>query len=84
VFGLTERTYPTDGWDFITALSNQSFAVNIITGDHDFIDFGNTLTATWVKNKKGLTFTPIRNAGHLLWIDQPEAFTKELAHKLGR
>lgn len=82
VFGLTEQTYPTAGWDLVSDLSSKSFPVRIITGDHDFLDYENLLIKKWIAGKKQFTFTQIPKAGHLLWIDQPDLVTKELAKAL--
>jgi pimeloyl-ACP methyl ester carboxylesterase len=82
VYAITERSYPKEGWDLIASLEEQSFPVRIITGDHDFIDFENVLIKKWTAGKKQFTFTPVPRAGHLLWIDQPEIFTKELGNAL--
>ncbi|HZY80100.1 MAG TPA: alpha/beta hydrolase [Cyclobacteriaceae bacterium] len=84
VYELTEKTYPKEGWDYVAVLEKQSFPVSIITGDHDFIDFGNSVAKKWVAGRKQFTFTPIKNAGHLLWVDQPDALTKELRTQLNR
>ncbi len=82
VYGITESTYPKEGWDLISKLEGKSFTIKIITGDHDFIDYENVIVKKWIAGKKDYTFTPIPKAGHMLWIDQPDLVTKEIGKAL--
>ena len=82
VFHLTSSTYPQSGWDYFEEFKQQAYPVSIIIGDHDFLDFGNHLTRKWSSEVPRIKFTTIENAGHLIWIDQPEAFSKVLHHHL--
>lgn len=84
VFELTARTYPASGWDYIQEFQKQAYPVSIIVGDHDFLDFNNYLVKEWVNEVSKIQLTVIENAGHLLWLDQPNAFTKQLAMQLKR
>ena len=81
VFELTARTYPASGWDYIQEFQKQAYPVSIIVGDHDFLDFNNYLVNEWVKVSK-IQLNVIENAGHLLWLDQPKEFIKQLAMQL--
>ncbi|RFS16288.1 alpha/beta fold hydrolase [Emticicia sp. C21] len=78
VYNLTTRTYPSGGFNFIVSLQKAGFPVKVIMGDNDFLDFGNTLMPKWFKEVPNGQFIPIKNAGHLLWFDQPVAFEKAL------
>jgi proline iminopeptidase len=82
VFELTARTYPPSGWDYFQQFKRQAYPVSIIIGDHDFLDFGNHLTRKWAGDVPRIKLTTIENAGHLIWIDQPKAFSKELQQHL--
>ncbi len=78
VYGLTERTYPEKGWDFIEDFKEQSYDIAVIIGDHDRFDMGNHIFRKWTSEVPRAKFTSIEKAGHLLWIDQPEDLTKTL------
>ncbi len=78
VFPLTASTYPRTGWDYIQEFKRESYPVNILVGDHDFLDFGNELIKKWVKGINQINLVIVTNAGHMIWLDQPEVFTSEL------
>ena len=78
VYDLTTKTYPANGFNFIASLQKADFSVKVIMGDNDFLDFGNTLMPKWFKEIPNSRFIPIKNAGHLLWFDQPIAFEMAL------
>jgi proline iminopeptidase len=80
---LTEKTYPASGWNYIQEFSARQYPVGIIVGDHDFVDFGNGLLERWRREAPRVNVTIIRNAGHLLWIDQPETLAQAIARHLG-
>lgn len=82
VFGLTEASYPKSGWDYVQEFIDQTYAVGIIVGDHDFLDFGNLLIKKWVSDSKRIRLSIIENAGHIIWLDQPKEFTKQLVRHL--
>ncbi len=84
VFELTAKTYPPSGWDYVQAFKNQSYPVSIIAADHDFLDFNNLLVRKWAGEVPRLKLTVVEKAGHLLWLDQPEVFARQLAQHLGR
>ena len=84
VDALTARTYPAQGWDYIRAFRQRAYPVSILVGDHDFIDFKNRLLTQWVEGLPGVRLRILPRAGHLLWIDQPTAFTTELERVLSR
>lgn len=78
VYNLTTKTYPSSGFNFIASLQKVDFPVKVIMGDNDFLDFGNALMPKWFKEVPNSQFIPIKNSGHLLWLDQPVAFEKAL------
>lgn len=82
VFGLTEASYPKSGWDYVHEFTIQTYAVSILVGDHDFLDFGNLLLKKWLAGSTRIRLSIIEDAGHFLWIDQPDEFAKQLARHL--
>jgi proline-specific peptidase len=84
VFELTAKTYPPSGWNYVQAFANQSYPVSIIAADHDFLDFNNLLVRKWAGEVPRLKLSVVENAGHLLWVDQPEMFAKVLVQHLER
>ncbi len=75
-------TYPSDGWDFLVHFSRGRYPVTIMVGDHDFLDFGTALLTKWTAGLANVRLTVVENAGHLIWIDQQRAFTRELRSAL--
>lgn len=82
LFPLIEATYPPSGWDYIQEFKKQSYPVSIIIGDHDFLDFGNHLIKEYVSEVPRIKLNIIENAGHIVWIDQPDVFTKKFRKQL--
>ena len=82
VFSLTEASYPGNGWNYIEDFKDVSYPISILSGDHDFLDFGNKLATNWVIETPHIHLDIVKNAGHLIWIDQPEVFTKLLRNHL--
>ena len=84
VFQLTAQTYPKSGWNYLQEFKSGTYPVNIIIGDHDFLDFGNNLIKKWVAGIPQIKLTTIKNAGHIPWLDQPDVFVRELSQHLKR
>jgi proline iminopeptidase len=84
LFPLIELTYPKSGWNFIDDFSKEHYKIDLITGDHDFLDFRNPLAKKWAGDLPRINLTIIPKAGHILWIDQPEAFRKAFDAALER
>lgn len=84
VYGLTERTYPEDGWDYISEFKEQEYPVNFIAASHDFLDFGNGLINKWTNEVQRASIQIISEAGHMVWIDQPISFRNALRSALIR
>lgn len=84
VFELTAKTYPAAGWNYVAAFKEQAYPVSIITGDHDFLDFGASLANKWAGEVPRIKLSIIKKAGHILWIDQPGEFEQQLTLHLGK
>jgi proline iminopeptidase len=81
---LTSKTYPASGWDYVQEFRQRSHPVGIVVGDHDFLDFGNPLLRKWVQGIPQIELRIVKNAGHLIWVDQPERVSEELHRLLER
>jgi pimeloyl-ACP methyl ester carboxylesterase len=79
---VIEPSYPPDGWDFFEYFRTGGYPVSIVVGDHDFVDFGIPLLTRWTAGLDNVKLAVIENAGHLIWIDQPGAFTQALRSAL--
>lgn len=84
VYELTAKTYPASGWDYVQEFKTHAYPVSIIAGDHDFLDFKNHLVKKWVSGIGQVKLTVIKNAGHMLWLDQPKEFINQLEKQLKR
>lgn len=82
VGGIIEPTYPAGGWDFFANFRQGGYPVTIMAGDHDFVDFGTPLLSKWTAGLANVQLKVIENAGHLIWIDQERAFSRELRSAL--
>lgn len=82
VFNLTASTYPEAGWDYIKEFKDRTYPVGIIVGDHDFLDFGHQKIERWVGQIPRIKLRVIKNAGHILWLDQPQTFAQALREQL--
>lgn len=82
VYTLTEKTYPEGGWDYISEFQKRSYPVVIISGNHDWLAFGNLLNKKWTADTPHMVFHEIADAGHLLWIDQADALHRALRQYL--
>lgn len=63
---------------------NDNAKTTIIFGDHDFLDFNGEVYQKLIKDYKNIRFKLIKSAGHNIWVDDPEAFKKELDSALTR
>lgn len=63
-------------YDYRELLNNTN--TTILFGDHDFIDFGGEVHQSLLRGYDRVQFRLVRQAGHNIWIDQPETFRKEL------
>jgi len=78
-----DRSLPKS-WDSRPLLKAHPVAVNVIQGDQDYVDPGAT---TWVQVSRDhpeVQVTVIDRAGHMPWIDDPDAYDDALAAALTR
>jgi pimeloyl-ACP methyl ester carboxylesterase len=75
------RTMPLN-YDFTGALSNRACPTTVILGDHDFADMGARVIRQQVAGLPGVRLVVLKNAGHMLWIDQPVAFSAAIDRAL--
>lgn len=81
---LTVKTYPASGWDYVAEFARREYPVAIVGAEQDFLDTGAPLLKAWASQVPRLELTILPSAGHLPWIDQPEAFREALRRHLGR
>ena len=81
---LTTKTQPVSGWDYVQEFAQRAYPVAIVTGDHDFLDFGNPLARKWVQAVPRIELRIVPGAGHMIWIDQPARVSQELDRLLQR
>jgi len=54
----------------------------VIVGTHDYCDLGPTFWPKLVTTIPNARLDTIQNAGHCIWMDQPETFTRSLRSAL--
>ena len=67
---------------FWPALKAFKGPVRVIIGTDDYVDLGPTYWPRLVKVMPDSRLDTIRNAGHSIWMDEPEAFTRALRSAL--
>ena len=67
---------------FWPALKAFKGPVRVIIGTDDYVDLGPTYWPRLVKVMPDARLDTIRNAGHSIWMDEPEAFTRALRSAL--
>jgi len=75
------RTMPKS-YDFRPVLTGHRCKVAVILGDHDLVDMGAARHRRWIASAPSVTLVIIRDAGHNLWMDSPQEFTKALGRAL--
>ena len=72
--------------DFVSLLARHPYPVTVINGDHDLAEFGN-----WYYSSKEFRESApkvgviiLKNAGHIMWIDDPRGFRKALKKGLSK
>jgi proline iminopeptidase len=78
-----DRTEPQT-YDFTPAIAAHRCRVWVLMGDHDYVDYGLVRTRRWMKDAGNARLAEIKNAGHVLWLDDPELFRKDLLEALGK
>ena len=75
------RTMP-ERYDFIPVLERHPRPVAVVLGDHDYVDMGGRAWRPVAASMPNVDLHTIEEAGHVPWIDQPQAFRKTLAQAL--
>lgn len=70
-------------YDYREALNN-NMKTTILFGDYDFLDFNAEEHTKLIKAYPNIQLRLIKQAGHNIWIDEPELFRKELDKALNR
>ena len=60
---LLKHHNPKSGWDYFEDFRQAEFSVDIIVGDHDFLDMGNGLIRKWTKDINQVDLVIIKHAG---------------------
>lgn len=68
--------------EFWPALKEFRGPVRVIIGTHDYVDLGPTFWPKLVTKIPNARLDTIRNAGHSIWMDEPEQFTRALRSAL--
>lgn len=77
--------FETVNWKYnYRSLLNDKTKTTILFGDHDFIDFNAEYHKSHIESYPNIHLELFKNAGHNIWIDQPEAFRQKLAEALKR
>jgi proline iminopeptidase len=76
------RTTPQT-WDFTPAIAAHRCKVWILIGDHDYVDYGLPEHRRWTASVPNAQLAVFKNAGHVLWLDDPALFRRTLLDALG-
>ncbi|HUF03861.1 MAG TPA: alpha/beta hydrolase [Aridibacter sp.] len=78
-FKTVEQNY-----DFVPGLRVHPFPITVINGDHEQLDFGNSLWRQVSPELPNVDIRVIEKAGHNIWIDQPAVFRENLRKALAK
>lgn len=67
-------------WDFTGDIKKTRLPVTIINGDDDYLPI--SYHKEWIPGVPNAELKPIKDAGHLCWLDQPEVFGQLLLEAL--
>ena len=73
----------TNDYDFSQFIRSHPGDVTVISGDHDYADWQNSFFEPFHKEVP-FRYSIIKNAGHDMWIDDPDAFRESLGKGLSR
>jgi proline iminopeptidase len=76
------RTTPRS-YDFTDAIAAHRCKVWVLIGDHDYVDYGLPEHRKWTAEVPNARLAVFKNAGHVLWLDEPELFRDTLLEALG-
>jgi len=71
-------------YDFRALLDTHGHSVDIIIGDHDYVDPGAAMSRYWFEEGSPVRLTVLENAGHAAWLDRPRAFRTALVEAMSR
>jgi pimeloyl-ACP methyl ester carboxylesterase len=77
------RTTPQT-WDFTPAIAAHRCRVWVLIGDHDYVDYGLPEHRRWTSSVPNAQLAVFKNAGHVLWLDDPPLFRATLLDALGK
>jgi proline iminopeptidase len=60
-------------YDFVAVLRARACPTAIVLGDHDIADMGARVIHQQVAGVDNVKLTVLKNAGHVVWVDQPAA-----------
>lgn len=69
-------------YDFVSVLRARSCPTAIVLGDHDVADMGARVIQQQAAGVGNIKLTILKNAGHVVWIDQPAAVRKAIEQGL--
>ena len=71
-------------YDFTPAIAAHRCRVWVLIGDHDYVDYGLPEHRRWTAAVPNARLAVFRNAGHVLWLDDPPLFRRTLLEALGK
>ena len=77
------RTTPQT-YDYTPAIAAHRCRVWVLIGDHDYVDYGLPEHRRWTAAVPNARLVVFRNAGHVLWLDDPVLFRRTLLEALGK
>jgi len=73
------RSMP-ESWDFTPALNRLAFPILVLHGDDDYIPAA--FDERWIGDVPEARLQIVHDAGHVVWIDQPETFVEAIGSYL--
>jgi proline iminopeptidase len=77
------RTLRQD-FDFTEDIDAHPYPVTVLIGDSDYVDPDARLWRRWSRDLDGFELVVIEQAGHALWLDQPEEVRYQLRRALAK
>jgi len=87
VFDALQQNESTESWaertsNMSSALANSTTPIYLINGEYDFVDPKGHVWKKIDEQVQQLNYILIKDAGHNIWLDQPEEFYNVLKNKL--
>lgn len=80
---LASKSIPAS-YDFVELLRSRTCPTSIVLGDHDISDMGARVIQQQSAGVANISLTVLANAGHALWVDQPDAVRNAIDQGLAR